>query len=212
MERLAILVLLAATVPVAPALGQPSTFRFVSGGAINYDQRPDGATLAASVAPILWFSPEEQLRQNGRVSPQKIPCDLEPDRGQPVVYYRASQGPLKGRGTVPVIHFYFYYSYDLGPGCHSNDLETARVWLTNPEEDEFGIWAVSVIAVQSDAHGKQMLRNSLRVDDSELGDLQLPLTLLVGCFRHQVLLRRDRHVRDGSSGPPVRVSEHPYVA
>ena len=33
-----------------------------------------------------------------------------------------------------------------------------------------------------------------------------------GCFRHQVLLRCDGHVRDRSSGPPARVSEHPHVA
>ena len=33
-----------------------------------------------------------------------------------------------------------------------------------------------------------------------------------GCFRHQVLLRRDRHVHDGSGGRPARVSEHPHVA
>ena len=33
-----------------------------------------------------------------------------------------------------------------------------------------------------------------------------------GCFRHQVLLHRDRHVHDGSSGPPARVSEPPHVA
>ena len=32
------------------------------------------------------------------------------------------------------------------------------------------------------------------------------------CFRHQVLLRRDRHVHDGCSGRPVRVSERQYVA
>ena len=34
----------------------------------------------------------------------------------------------------------------------------------------------------------------------------------VGCFSHQVLLRRDRHAHDRSSGPPARVSEHPHVA
>ena len=33
-----------------------------------------------------------------------------------------------------------------------------------------------------------------------------------GCFRHQVLLRCDRHVHDRSSGPPSPVSEHPHVA
>ncbi len=32
------------------------------------------------------------------------------------------------------------------------------------------------------------------------------------CFRHQVLLRRDRHVHDGGSGRPTQVSEHPHVA
>ena len=31
------------------------------------------------------------------------------------------------------------------------------------------------------------------------------------CFRHQVLLRCDRHVHDSGSGRPVRVSEHPHV-
>ena len=34
----------------------------------------------------------------------------------------------------------------------------------------------------------------------------------LGCFRHQVLLRRDRHVHDRSSGPPAQFSEHPHVA
>ena len=34
----------------------------------------------------------------------------------------------------------------------------------------------------------------------------------IGCFRHQVLLRRDGHVHDGSSGRPTQVSEHPRVA
>ena len=36
--------------------------------------------------------------------------------------------------------------------------------------------------------------------------------VLRGCFRHQVLLRRDRHVHDGGSGRPTQVSEHPHVA
>ena len=35
---------------------------------------------------------------------------------------------------------------------------------------------------------------------------------MVRCFRHQVLLRRDRHVYDGSCGRPTRVSKHPHVA
>ena len=41
-----------------------------------------------------------------------------------------------------------------------------------------------------------------------------PLTNLLDgrCFRHQVSLRCDGHVRDRSSGPPARVSEHPHVA
>jgi len=34
----------------------------------------------------------------------------------------------------------------------------------------------------------------------------------IGCFRHQVLLRGDRHVHDRRSGPPARVSEHPHAA
>ena len=34
---------------------------------------------------------------------------------------------------------------------------------------------------------------------------------VTGCFRHQVLLRRDRHVHDGGSGRPTQVSEHPHV-
>ena len=40
-----------------------------------------------------------------------------------------------------------------------------------------------------------------------------PLTFPeAGCFRHQVLLRRNWHVHDRSSGRPARVSEHPHVA
>ena len=35
--------------------------------------------------------------------------------------------------------------------------------------------------------------------------------LTARCFRHQVLLRRDRYVHDRSSGPPARVSEHMHV-
>ena len=34
----------------------------------------------------------------------------------------------------------------------------------------------------------------------------------IRCFRHQVLLRRDRHVHDRSSGHPARVSERQHVA
>ena len=36
--------------------------------------------------------------------------------------------------------------------------------------------------------------------------------LVERCFRHQVLLRCDGHVRDRGSGPPARVSEHPHDA
>ena len=36
--------------------------------------------------------------------------------------------------------------------------------------------------------------------------------LIIRCFRHQVLLRRDRHVHDGSCDRPTRVSKHPHVA
>ena len=43
------------------------------------------------------------------------------------------------------------------------------------------------------------------VENGQIWDLQ-------GCFRHQVLLRRTRHVHDGSSGHPARVSERQHVA
>ena len=33
--------------------------------------------------------------------------------------------------------------------------------------------------------------------------------LIAGCFHHQVLLRRNRHVHDGSSGHPARISYRP---
>ena len=47
---------------------------------------------------------------------------------------------------------------------------------------------------------------------SEGEPLNCHRTLLIGCFRHQVLLRRYRHWDDSGSCRPVRVGEHQHVA
>ena len=71
---------------------------------------------------------------------------------------------------------------------------------------------VDALPVDTPVELRRVIRICLQRDQRERAHAIGDVRLVIGCFRHQVLLRRDRHVHDGSSGRPARVSEHPHVA
>ena len=94
-------------------------------------------------------------------------------------------------------------------------LEFYGTSVLSGEESGEQVWHVTPGVKFAPVRGSRLfLGVGVRVpltDDQEF-DTQALVTLFYRCFRHQVLLRRDRHVHDRSSGPPSQVSEYPHVA
>ena len=109
------------------------------------------ARVAAYLAPIFWFSPDEPVldRNEGadiRV-PQALPIDSSPPANAPVVYYQldrvvarpGASGPAyqragPGDGTLDLrnamafnMSFFTYYAEEVGLGAHPHDLEPAEM-------------------------------------------------------------------------------------
>jgi hypothetical protein len=125
----------------------------LTGNVIHYETRPTSSVTAASVAPILWFARSEALRQRGLDIPEPLPCDRPGDK--PVVYYRTDLDTDAVRDVNRIeVTFYLYFSQDIGPGCHSNDLETITITLLvdcRGRPDCTG----RIRSVTADAHGSR---------------------------------------------------------
>lgn len=148
--------------------------------------------IAAMVAPVLWFSPDEPLLLNGGRLPHAHPCD---PGGGGVVYYQARRLQLAGplRVTVPehrdpgffdkvenfTLRFYFYYDQDFGVGSHAHDLEVVEMHLALAREPS-GDRAIRLKRVIGFAHGTDWYSNELHVEP----DTRLPITVLVEEGKH----------------------------
>ncbi|MPZ20852.1 MAG: hypothetical protein GEV06_23530 [Luteitalea sp.] len=188
--------------PVHPATGSPSSCTCPSPA--EADATPGivwrGATapgsladIAAIVAPILWFSPDEPLRQAGIPIPAALPCDEPSERA--VVYYQAMQVRQRGIGLGRVPHdeertyfdrvrslalkFFSYYPEDIGLGAHPHDLEAVELQV---EFDLLpsGCRQIRVTRATGLAHGLFWYSNTLDVG----ADTRFPLCILVEEGKH----------------------------
>jgi hypothetical protein len=171
-------------------------------------------TLAERAAPILWFSPDEPLRQpdsKNRNIPEPLPGDKT---SAPVVYFRVSriidekiktdgegnhgfdiETPDLALKTLDevTVRYYFYYREDIGFEGHGNDLESLRLDIGFTPLDENGKEpAAGVAAKYYVAHIKTAVGAAHGVSwyDNELAigkkekDVSLPLTVLVEEGKH----------------------------
>jgi hypothetical protein len=162
--------------------------------------------VAAHVAPILWFSPDEPLLR-GMERPQEITIPMalpfEDAADGPVVYYRVrhvSQTSGSGAALVPDpddrdqtllnldhvtgidLDFFFYYPSEEGFGGHVHDVESLEVKvvvLRQPRCDECR-YGLAVVLANALAHGLSWYDNTLETD----ADTVFPLTVLVEEGKH----------------------------
>jgi hypothetical protein len=148
--------------------------------------------LAALAAPVLWFSPDEPLLQDGGpIPPDPHPCDA-PANG-PVVYWALDRVRVRGEISTPadedpkllertagfVIRYFFYYRADVGVGTHPHDIEVTDVALSTTR-DAAGCYSVRVESVTGLAHGVAWYSNELVATS----DLRLPPVVLVEEGKH----------------------------
>jgi hypothetical protein len=140
---------------------------------------------------VLWFSPDEPLRLNGRVLPQPHPADAEAGA---VVYFQARSIRLRGDRRVDTpahqdaaffdkvdrvaIRFYFYYERDFGVGQHEHDLEVVEMELSLNVAS--GCRELLLRRVTGLAHGTDWYSNELEVEP----DTRMPITVLVEEGKH----------------------------
>ncbi|MBD3220290.1 hypothetical protein GF314_03530 [bacterium] len=162
--------------------------------------------IAAHVAPILWFSPDEPLLRDLR-TPEQIDIPMafpfQDDAGGPVVYYRVrevARGAETGPAVTPVpddrgatavhldrvtaldIDFFFYYPSEEGLGGHVHDVEALEikvVVLRQPRCDECR-YGLAVVHANALAHGLSWYDNTLETDEYTV----FPLTILVEEGKH----------------------------
>lgn len=170
------------------------------------DSLMTASKLAALVAPILWYSPDEPLlgETEGKeiMLPEPFPFE-EPAPG-PVSYYRirtvkAGQGQagawtpepgMRGEGVINLEHtnaveidFFFYYSSEEGLGAHQHDVESAEFQLAVWELEHCDAecrYAISVPRVNAKAHGLLWYDNTLEVDKYAV----FPMTIMVEEGKH----------------------------
>lgn len=162
--------------------------------------------IAAYVAPILWFSPDEPLlRGLERPAEINIPSALpfEEAASGPVVYYRVRkvmqptgvtagivESPADRGGTEVLLDtvtaldldFFFYYPSEEGFGGHVHDVESIEVKVVvirqpRCQECRYGL---AVIMANALAHGISWYDNTLDTDR----DTFFPLTILVEEGKH----------------------------
>jgi hypothetical protein len=163
------------------------------------------AELAAHVAPVLWFSPDEPLlrgleRPAGIDIPTAFPFE-EPAAG-PVAYYRVRRiirggpevpvtfaGADRGEGEINLdavtavdLDFYFYYPSEEGLGGHVHDVESVemKVGVLRQPRCEDCRYGLIVVLANALAHGLSWYDNTLETDK----DTVLPLTILVEEGKH----------------------------
>ena len=162
----------------------------------------DLSTIAESIAPMLWFSPDEPDLKDDRGNiqiPEPLPHDTPSSK--PVVYYKVkvvyvgkeekkSQSSDFIAGTklnlnkakALDIEFYFYYSKETGLGGHPHDLESVLVQLqvsTNHRCPDFR-YAIAAKKVIARAHGLYWFENAFKVD----AQTKFPLSIMVEEGKH----------------------------
>jgi hypothetical protein len=171
----------------------PATSPPVPGVLWQGPERPGLREIAGLLAPVLWFSADEPLLEEGHGPiPSAHPCDVPGDH--PIVYYQVTR--LTYRGETPVqrpeeddaafadkvesfiLKYYFYYPEDSGVGGHVHDLETAEfeVWI----DHEGDCRRVRLASIEALAHGSRWYSNTLKVRP----DIKYPLTLFVEEGKH----------------------------
>jgi hypothetical protein len=154
--------------------------------------------LAERAAPILWFSRDEWLSRNGHTIPEPLPHDPN-QTVEPVVYYRTYVVGARPKPDQPCLYsytpgyvdftidYFFYFSEDIGPGCHQNDLEGISINIRLvPFHDrtpkEVAAYVSSVIGW---AHGSDLYDNRLDLTKEFAAfDVSLPVTVLVEENKH----------------------------
>ena len=185
-----------------------------SGGKVWVGQEPSVSVkeIALRVAPILWFTGEEPHNLDGHLTPMVLPCD--DGYREPTVYYQRTDvnrdsDTLTLQERVLTLEYYFYYLWDYGARCHSNDLESVSMRLSMRELDKpAGSYAVSLDSVVGAAHGSPWYANRLDLSKG-VDDMSLPPTLLVEEGKHAVAPDRNA---DGWYTPGYDVNDMPNDA
>ena len=170
------------------------------------DSLMTASKMAALVAPILWYSPDEPLLQeaDGKEIMIPEPFPFEGTASGPVSYYRVRtvkggvgqtgawtpDPEIRGEGVIDLdrtnaveIDFFFYYSSEEGLGAHEHDVESTEFQLAIWELDhcEAGCrYAISVPRVNAKAHGLLWYDNTLEIDKYAV----FPMTILVEEGKH----------------------------
>jgi len=180
--------------------------------------------LAAHVAPMLWFSPDEinlYDANNNKQLPNPFP--FEPSSGKPVVYYKLRNVYTQDR-NLPILNFvnknpdfreldltkikaidldYFYYfAEETGLGSHPHDIESLTLQLSvlkTTNCDTFN-YAIKVKKVTGRAHGLDWYHNELKVDAQTF----FPLSILIEEGKHASCTDKNA---DGVYTPTYDVTE-----
>ncbi len=174
--------------------------------------------LVERAAPILWFSPDEQLLVRagiGSDTPSHLPFDTAGPASQGVVYFGLTKihvnahgkGTALSAGTLDLrniekleIQFYFYYPRDAGFGGHPHDLEQLSVTLDVRHDTPSCRHSLYYRRAEGWAHGSQWYHNILAVEtDGSQSDFSFPMTVLVEEGKHAVVPDRngDGHYTPG---------------
>ncbi|HEX5037485.1 MAG TPA: hypothetical protein VFX30_10040 [bacterium] len=164
--------------------------------------------LAASLGPILAFSPDEPLLEGTSGKAIRLPeaMPFESKSAAPVVYYRlrnvfARHGGKdeavtrdfsdRNRSTLNLdsvdaveLDYFFYYSGEAGVGSHPHDIESVEFKaniLRNP--DCACPYAISVGKVLAKAHGIDWFDNALYLDKKD-EEVKFPMTVMVEEGKH----------------------------
>ncbi|MEQ1833183.1 MAG: hypothetical protein ABL977_09010 [Candidatus Eisenbacteria bacterium] len=168
--------------------------------------------IAALLAPVMSFSPDEPLLRRSAPIPAAHPCDTPAD--QAVVYYQINSMVIRDQAvTRPAesdpaffdkvqymrLRYFFYYPIDLGTHGHRHDVEGVGMEVLL-EHDANGCRRVRLQRVLAFAHGLPLYNNRLRITD----DTKLPITLMVEEGKHASCIDRNA---DGMFTPGYDVNE-----
>ncbi len=201
------------------------------------DRRMPIERLASYVAPVYWFSPDEPLLNQAEGDsiriPEAMPFQTAPDR--PVVYYQFDDFLVAedaketafvrdvadpGNSIIDLdptgafrLHFFAYFSSEVGLGAHQHDLEAAEFkvavarsdgeWVrenTDAQCDE-RTYVIVVTRVSAKAHGIIWFWNVIDTDD----ETRFPMHLLVEEGKHGLATDKNG---DGYFTPGYDVSRH----
>ncbi|UCC72368.1 MAG: hypothetical protein JSV86_18690 [Gemmatimonadota bacterium] len=193
--------------------------------------------LASYVAPVYWFSPDEPLLEQAEGDsiriPEALPFETAPDR--PVVYYQfdnflvaedqretayARDVADPGNSMIDLevtgaftLHFFAYFSSEVGLGAHQHDLEAAEFkvvvarssgeWVRENTDAQCGeqTYVVLVTRVSAKAHGIIWFWNVIDTDE----ETRFPMHILVEEGKHGLATDKNG---DGYFTPGYDVSRH----